>query len=703
MLRAALAVASLAAAPVASVAGQGTGPPATQPAVPAPTGGSTGDPGPSRTGDPSSPSVPPSTGAPWRIVDPPQSTLVYANDGSLIGEIGRELRTSVPIASLPTYVPAAFVAVEDHRFYQHNGVDVVGVLGAIKDRVIGRRARGASTITHQLVGNMHPDVVDRRDMSLDRKLREQNAAREMERHYSKAQILEAYLNQIPFGHGWFGVDAAARHYFGKSAGELSLAEAATLAALPRSAPYYDPIRHPDRARKRRDLVVRLMADQELITPDAAAEARRQPLVTVAPSTATASYFVDAVRSAATREGVPVDAGGYRVYATLDPSLQEAAVTALAEGAAAVESRPGYAHPTLASHAKGGPDYLQGLVVAMDPMTGNVRALVGGRNYADSPFDRALYALRQPGSAFKPVVYAAAIADSIPANAIVSDTALAIPLDNGSLYRPDDADGQFLGPMTVREALARSRNTVAVQLAMRVGIDSVIDLGHRLGLTTPIAPYPSSAIGASGVRPIEMVAAYGAFATLGTVAPPQFVVRIEDRGGHTVWTAHPAMPATALDSNVAFIVRDMMRDVIERGTATAVRRSLPIQIPAAGKTGTTNDNTDVWFIGFTPDLVAGVWLGFDQPQMIMPGVAGGSLAAPIWAHMMAQHVEPATEDSSAWARPAWVAGATLDRVTGVPADSTTPAAQRYTEYFLPGTEPGLFYLWSVTGDGVVPEW
>ena len=192
------------------------------------------------------------------------------------------------------------------------------------------------------------------------------------------------------------------------------------------------------------------------------------------------------------------------------------MTALAEGAAAVESRPGYAHPTLASHAKGGPDYLQGLVVAMDPMTGNVRALVGGRNYADSPFDRALYALRQPGSAFKPVVYAAAIADSIPANAIVSDT-------------------------------ARSRNTVAVQLAMRVGIDSVIDLGHRLGLTTPIAPYPSSAIGASGVRPIEMVAAYGAFATLGTVAPPQFVVRIEDRGGHTVWTAHPAMPATRSSS------------------------------------------------------------------------------------------------------------------------------------------------------------
>jgi penicillin-binding protein 1A len=708
MVMAALIVASLAtalpsalaAAPVTRLAGQSPTPivpptaPATAPqaTVPAPSAaGPAGAPAARPAEGPAlRPATPPATaptttGPPWSIVDPPQSTLVYANDGSLIGEIGRELRTSVPIASLPAYVGEAFIAVEDHRFYQHNGVDVVGVLGAIKDRVIGRRARGASTITQQLVGNMHPDVVDRRDMSLDRKLREQDAAREMERHYSKAQILEAYLNQIPFGHGWFGVDAAARHYFGKSAGELTLDEAATLAALPRSAPYYDPIRHPDRARKRRDLVLRLMADQELITPTAAADARRQPLVTVPATTvAAAAYFVDAVRAAATREGVPVDAGGYRVYATLDPELQQAAVTALEDGAAAVEGRPGYTHATLASHAKGPGDYLQGLVVALDPVTGDVRALVGGRNYADSPFDRALFAVRQPGSAFKPVVYAAAIADSITANAMVSDTALAIPLGDGTIYRPEDADGQFLGPMTVRDALARSRNSVAVQLAMRVGIDSVIELAHQMGLTTPIAPFPASAIGASGVRPIEMVAAYGAFATLGAVATPQYISRIEDRGGHTVWTAHATTPVVALDSNVAFIVRDMMRDVIDRGTATVVRRSLPLQIPAAGKTGTTNDNTDVWFIGCTPDLVAGVWLGFDQPQTIMPGAAGGSLAAPIWAKLAA--AADRGHDFTDWVPPATLESADLDRATGAPADSATPPDRRYTEYFLPGTLP-----------------
>ncbi|HEY2793943.1 MAG TPA: penicillin-binding transpeptidase domain-containing protein, partial [Micromonosporaceae bacterium] len=507
----------------------------------------------------------------------------------------------------------------------------------------------------------------------------------MERHYTKAQILEAYLNQIPFGHGWFGIDAAARHYFGKSAGELTLAESATLAALPRSAPYYDPFRHADRARKRRDLVLRVMADQGLITPEAATAARRSPLSTLpAASTNPAAYFVDAVRIAATREGIPVDAGGYRIYSTLDPALQAAADSALADVAASVESHPGYGHPTLASHAKGAADYLQGLVIALDPMTGDVRALVGGRNYNDSPFDRALFAVRQPGSAFKPIVYAAAIADSIPANAAVSDTALAIALGDGSIYRPEDADGQFLGTMTVRDALARSRNSVAVQLAMQVGIDTVIDLAHQMGITTPIAPFPSSAIGASGVRPIEMVAAYSAFATLGTVSQPQFMARIEDRGGHTVWTAHPVAPAAVLDSNVAFIVRDMMRDVIDRGTATIVRRSLPAPIPAAGKTGTTNDNSDVWFIGFTPDLVAGVWLGFDQPQTITPGAAGGSLAAPIWAKVAA--AADRGHEFADWVPPATLESADLDRLTGTAADSATPADRRYTEYFLPGTLP-----------------
>jgi penicillin-binding protein 1A len=651
-------------------------------------------------------------GQAWQIIDPPQSTLVYAADGSAIGEFGNETRTSVPLSTLPPYVPQAFIAIEDHRFYEHDGVDVVGVLGAIKDRMLGRNARGASTITQQLVGNMHPDLVSRREHTLDRKLREQAAAREMERHYSKAQILEAYLNQILFGHGWYGIDAAARHYFGVPASELTLAQAATLAALPKGPAEFDPVRYPQRARRRRNLVLTVMANQRLISRADAARAARERLVTIPPDIEQpAPYFVDAVRAAAEGAGVDVGVGGFRIYSTLDTGLQRSAVEALATGAAAIEARKAYPHPTLANHpapaagARNGTAYLQGMIVALDPSTGEVRALVGGRKYQDSPFNRAVDARRQAGSAFKPIVYAAAIGIGLPANTIVYDTALAIPLRSGRTYRPMNADRLFLGRLTLREALAQSRNTVAVQLGERVGLDSVVALAHRMGISTPIAPVLSTALGAATVRPIDLVAAYAAFATLGTVPEPQFITRIEDRDGREVWSATEASVTreSALDSGVAFIVRDMLRDVVDRGTAAPARRVLPAGMLVAGKTGTTNDNSDVWFIGMTPGLVAGVWLGFDRPQSIVAGAAGGTLAAPIWAHMMAQHVEPATEDSSAWARPAWVAGATLDRVTGVPADSTTPAAQRYTEYFLPGTEPGLFYLWSVTGDGVVPEW
>ncbi|HEX6060362.1 MAG TPA: PBP1A family penicillin-binding protein [Gemmatimonadaceae bacterium] len=622
---------------------------------------------------------------PWRLVQPPQSSLVYAADGSLIGEIGREWRTSVSIRTLPKYLPQAFVAVEDQRFYQHDGVDVVGVLGALKDAVTGD-PRGASTITQQLVGNMHPDIIDRRDRSLDRKLREQAAAREMEKHYTKDQILEAYLNQINFGHGWYGVEAASRHYFGKRASQLTLAEAATLAALPKGPAIFDPIRHPKRAIERRNTVLSLMADQRYITRAEADAARRQPL-RLAPNagmSAHSPYFVDVVRQQAERAGVPIENGGFRIHTTLDPVLQNAATVALVEGTAALEMRPGWRHPTYAQRTSGRSDYLQGAVVAMDPFTGEVRALVGGRNYEASPFNRAVNALRQPGSAFKPIVYAAAVADSLAANALVFDTALAIPLDNGEVYSPENSDGNFLGPLTVRDALTRSRNPVAVELALGLGMDSVIAMARRLGLDSEIAPYPSSAIGASAVRPVDLVAAYAAFANLGSRVEPRFIARIEDRLGRTVWTPPPTGLELALDPRVAFIVRDMMRDVVERGTAQSVRRVLPATIPAAGKTGTTNDNTDVWFVGMTPDLVGGVWLGFDQPRSIMPGAGGGSLAAPIWAQMMARWYAGWTPGE--WAPPAGLVLAELDRATGEVASAETPPERRYTEYFLDGTEP-----------------
>jgi 1A family penicillin-binding protein len=636
---------------------------------------------------PSLPAQQPATEA-WRIIRPPQSSLVLARDGSLIGEIGKEWRTSIAIASLPIYVPQAFVAVEDHRFYQHDGVDVVGIAGAIKDNLLGG-SRGASTITQQLVGNMHPALIDRSDRSLSRKLREQSAAREMERHYSKSQILEAYLNQISFGRGFFGIETAARHYFGKSAARLSIAEAASLAALPKGPAIYDPVRFAARNKNRRDAIIGLMRDQGYITAAQARTALAEPLET-SPTmgmSVAAPYFVDLVRTRVERAGIPVADGGYRVVTTLDPVLQREAYDALIEGTAAVEARPGYKHQKYAGHARGSTDYLQGAVVAIDPTTGDVRALVGGRNYGESPFNRAVNAVRQPGSTFKPIVYARALLDSMPPNTMVFDDSIEIAYD-AQVYHPRNADGEFLGPLTMRDALAKSRNPVAVRLWDSIGADSVIALARRMGLTSPIAPYPSSAIGASAVRPIDMVAAFTTFANLGTPVEPRVVLRVEDGVGRTLLAPDVVMLPAAMDSAVAFVAREIMREAVESGTATAVRRYIPEEVPVAGKTGTTDDNTDVWFIGMTPQIVAGVWLGFDRPKSIIAGAAGGTLAAPVFGRML---MNWGGLGADLWLPPSRVVVAELDRLSGALAEEDTPVERRYREYFIEGTEPAALRI------------
>ncbi|HEU4990581.1 MAG TPA: PBP1A family penicillin-binding protein [Gemmatimonadaceae bacterium] len=640
----------------------------------------------------------------WQIVPLPQSSLVYARDGSLIGEIGLDWRTDVSLSALPKYVPEAFIAVEDKRFYQHDGVDLVGIAGALKDAVTEGDVRGASTITQLLVGNMHPDLINRRDRGLDlsgisRKLHEQAAAREMEKHYNKAQILEAFLNTINFGHRWCGIEEAARHYFGRHASQLTIAQAASLAALPKSPAGYDPARHPARNKERRDLILGLMAGQGYITARQAADARAEPVVTApdAGFAVHAPYFVDAVKQAMQAAGVPITTGGLRIYTTDNPALQRDAQQALVDGIAKVEARPNYHHPKYDPRHPDRMNVLQGMVVAVDPYTGDVEALVGGRDYATSPYDRAVNAARQPGSSFKPFVYAKALEDGITANAIVPDTALSIVLPTGDVYQPRDDDGKFLGPMTIREGLIHSRNSVAVQLGQMVGMDSVAALAHRMGIATPIDPVPSSAIGASVVKPLDFVAAYAAFANNGLAVTPRLVTRVDDRYGRTVYTAPDSTPQRVLDPGVAFIVRDMLKDAAERGTGRVARQMVSPDIPIAGKTGTTNDNVDVWFVGMTPRLVAGVWLGFDQPSPIALNVAGGSLAAPVWGEMIDDYYSGRSAGSFPPAGDL-VAGV-YDRASGTPATYLTPPDNLYTEFFLPGTGP-----LATRGDPwKVPQW
>ncbi|MEP6766083.1 MAG: PBP1A family penicillin-binding protein [Gemmatimonadaceae bacterium] len=662
---------------------------------------------------------PASTGEPWRLVPPPQVSVVLARDGAIIGEIGKEKRLSVSIRTLPKYLPQAFVAVEDKRFYQHDGVDLVGVAGAIKGKLMGANRGGASTITQQLVGNMHPDIIDRRENSgvagIDRKLREQTAAREMERHYNKEQILEAYLNQISFGRGWYGVELAAQHYYGKSASEVTLSEAASLAAMPKSAVLYDPIRNPARALQRRNLILDLMATQGFITVAQAGEAKRDPIKTAPDLSRTQAQWInDIVRVQSERAGVPVSQGGFRIQTTIDAALQVSMQQALNDGVRDVELRPGFRHASCApvatatvkvvektapNPASAPTNCLEGAAVALDPTNGEVRALVGGRDYVHSSFNRAIDGNRQPGSTFKAFVYAAAINEGMTANALVQDTALRVKLDNGKFYSPDNSDNLFLGQLTMRDALAKSRNPVAVQLALTVGMDSVIALAHRSGLRSAIAPYPSSALGASVVQPLDFVAAYATFDNGGLAVAPKFIIRITDRAGSVVFTPPAAPPQPALDPRVAFIMRDMLRDVVERGTATAIRKVVPSRVVVAGKTGTTNDNSDVWFVGMTPELVTGVWMGFDRPQTIAAGAVGGTLAAPIAAQIIASYYQ--NRPSGTWTAPPGLVSAELDRSTGKVATLATPVDKRYTEWFLEGTEPGAHgWPWSLFRNGPI---
>jgi penicillin-binding protein 1A len=577
---------------------------------------------------------------------------------------------------------------------------MIGVAGAIKDNLLGDR-RGASTIPMLLASAMHPDILDRSERSgisgLSRKIREQNAAREMSKHYTKNQILEAFLNQVDLGHNWFGVEAAARHYFGTSAAKLTVAQAASLAALPKSPPGYDPIRKPLQNQDRRNTILNLMVQQKYITQDVADRAKAEPVQTVKDGglAVASQYFVDAVRQEAEKAGIPVMNGGYRIYTTLDVPLQQAAVTALVNGTVDVEKMPGYKHITQAqaqaqSRALGSTrlvntDYIQGAIVVMDPYTGDVRALIGGRNYPLAPFNRAISARRQPGSAIKPFVYAQAIEQGIPMNRIYNDTIVEIPLENGDTYLPDNSDNKFLGPMTVRRAVELSRNTVAVQVALEVGMDSIADLVKRVGFSTPMVEVPSSAIGASVVLPIELVAAYSVFANNGQVVEPRLITRVADLQNRTVYSTAPSVAKQVMDPRAAFIMRDVMRDVAERGTGYQARAGVPRAVPVAGKTGTTNDNRDVWFMGLTPDFVGGVWLGFDQPKTITDKAGGATLAAPIWGKMMGEYYK--THRAGSWpAAPPGIVFAEVNRESGELASPATPNASRMVEYFMPGTEP-----------------
>ena len=655
-----------------------------------------------------------------RTFEPQQASKLYSHDGRLLAELGIESRTPVSINALPEYVSQAFVAVEDKRFYSHSGIDLRGFTRAVVGVLTGQSGTGGgSTITQQLARNMFETSVDARIRSgwgvVVRKIKELQVAFALERAYTKDQILEAYINEINYAHGWYGIQTASRNYFGKNATGLNPAEAALLASIINLPEYYSPIRNPENAERRRRLVLRRMVDQGIIPSADFERYANAPIPTerAVDGGTIAPYFVEHVRQILQdRFGSQLYTAGYNIYTTLDLRMQRAAEKSMEEGWDGIEARPGFRHITYQAYqdslAAGVvlPDsvkYVEGLFVALDPWTGSIRAMIGGRDFGISKFNRATQALRQAGSGFKPFVYTAAINSRIPPTYVVLDGPFMVPQLDGTEWRPSNYDREFLGPMTIRTGLMKSQNMIAIKLADEIGLESVAQTARRMGIRSEIERYHSTAIGAVEVIPLQMAEAYSTFANLGTKVKPFPILRVEDAAGRILWDPQPER-TEVLDPLVARIMISMLEGVVAGGTGyNAIRYeygpvALPYEVAAGGKTGTTNDGTDIWFNGFTPNLLATVWFGMDLPQEIWPNATGAGAPAPVWGNFLKRVYygdpdaldpelrEPVIPIPEPWAISDGLVTRLIDASTGKLASQWCPQDEQRLEMFLPGTEP-----------------
>lgn len=628
---------------------------------------------------------------------PRQTSKVYAADGRFITELGLERRTLIQLKDIPKHVRDAVVITEDKRFYKHDGIDYYRIFGAaLRNIKAGGYAQGFSTITMQLARNVFSSRISR-EKTLLRKIKEARVAQAIERRYSKDKILELYLNQVYLGNGAYGVETASQRYFGKSVRDVTAAEAAVLAGLLKGPERYNPRRFADRAILRRNTVIELMRRAGAITNEDASLAKAYPLQLAerTESGDVAPYFVEWVRQELEQQfGKRLYDEGFKVYTTLDVDMQTAAERALENQLQAIEAgRHGkYTHLSyeayVARSAEGGETgaanspYLQGSFVAIDPRSGAVRAMVGGRDFGDSKFNRATQALRQPGSTFKPIVYAAAVHEGFGPAQVVDDSPISLDQLSGEAWTPQNYDLKFMGAMPMRKALYQSRNLAAIRTGQAVGTDAVITMARRFGITTPIPPYPSIFIGSADTYPIQMIGSYSVFANLGLRTTPHSIAKVENAEGKVVWKPELLREAV-LSPEESWLMVNMMKDVVIRGTGARIWSS-GFRVPAGGKTGTTNDGADVWFIGYTADLVAGVWMGFDKPQKIKSNAQGGELASPAWSAFMTEvyRRKPQPPD---WPRPDGVIVREIDAATGRLANASCMEALT-TEFFVQGYEP-----------------
>ena len=603
----------------------------------------------------------------------------------------REKRRRVALESIPARMQEAVLAIEDRRFYYHPGLDPIRIVGAMLTNVFGDRPYlvGGSTITQQLSRNFfltEQMVVEQqtRQRSWRRKILEQCMAVILETRATKDEILELYLNDVYLGHrGSFalhGVAEASKIYFGKDVRNLTLSEAALIAGIIQSPSNHSPFNNPERARDRRNVVLNAMVDGGYITGDAAERAKQEPIAVVARAVDNeAPYFVDYIGDVLDTgfPGIVAKPGALDIYTTLDLNLQRYAQDAVREGIAAVDK-------TLARRKRGQRN-AQAALVALDPRSGEILAFIGGRSYNQSQFNRAISARRQIGSTFKPFVYLAAFekaaddgAGDITPATLVRDEPTTWSYDDQE-WTPRNYDGEYDGPITLRRALAMSRNVAAVKVAEQTGYDRVVSLWKRakIGETDQVRPYPSVALGIVELTPLELAEAYTVFPGFGTIRKPRAIISVSS--GEESVKPKAERGTEVARATAAFLVTHMMRSVINEGTGAAVRGA-GFAPDAAGKTGTTNDLRDAWFVGFTPELLTVVWVGLDDNKPL--GLSGSQAALPIWTAFMKDALAGRT--SPPFSVPDGVSFVEIDRDTG---QMATPTCPRMTnEAFLAGTEP-----------------
>ena len=586
----------------------------------------------------------------------------------------REKRRDIPLAQIPPRMVQAVLAIEDHRFYDHPGIDPIAIVASLADYLLGRKSymRGGSTLTQQLVKNTFLTP----ERTPQRKLQEWIMSIALERRLSKDEVLELYLNDVWLGQrGSFaihGVPEAARIFFAKDVANVSLSEAALIAGTIQSPARHSPFNNPERSKERRNIVLKAMADAGFITADAADRAAREPLHVAARSLDNeAPYFVDLV-SQELQDKYKVS-GAVDVYTTLDMHLQKVAQDAVSEGLVRVDE-------ILAKRKR---QRAQAALVALDPRTGEILALVGGRSYNQSQFNRAINANRQPGSVFKPFVFLAAFeralaegrTDITPASVVIDE-----PTTwefNEQSWTPANYDGEYEGAITLRRALALSRNIVTIKVAETAGYEQVAGLWRRVGAGTPPRPYPSIALGVFEATPLQVASAYTLFANGGSIRSPNPISRIVSAGKDV--PIQVAAPREVSRVDTTFLVTNMMRSVINEGTGAAARAA-GFALDAAGKSGTTNDLRDAWFVGFTPELLTVVWVGLDDNQPV--GLTGTQAALPIWTSFMMRAL--AGRPSLTFEPPEGITFAEIDRDTGKLAVPGCP--RTFREAFISGTEP-----------------